>query len=112
MTGPRHSLTGSYITDSIWLGSFTSMYGPFSLRITTPRTRMVLPEMGGRVVNARLGEFRPSTFGDDNTQVLRVTVARLGVEEDLAGAGATFCPLDEHFHRDRLVDPVDGFHGG
>ena len=32
-----------HFTDWIWLGSFTSMYGPFSLRITTPRTRMVLP---------------------------------------------------------------------
>ena len=30
---PKHF---RYFTISIWLGSFTSMYGPFSLRITTP----------------------------------------------------------------------------
>jgi hypothetical protein len=26
----------TYFTNSIWLGSLTSMYGPFSFRITTP----------------------------------------------------------------------------
>ena len=32
-SAPKHL---RYFTISIWLGSFTSMYGPFSLRITTP----------------------------------------------------------------------------
>ena len=43
LSGPKSEGLGSYSTISIWLGSFTSMYGPFSLRITTPRTRIVLP---------------------------------------------------------------------
>src|SRR5947209_7507850 len=65
-------------------------------------------EVGGRVVNARLAEFRPSNLGDDHTQVFRITMVRLGVKEDLARAGATLRLLDEHFHRDRLVDPAVG----
>ena len=67
-------------------------------------------EVGGRVVYARLAEFRPSILGNDHAQVVRVTMIRLRIEEDLLGAGATFRPLNEHFHRDRLVDPLDGFH--
>ena len=58
-SAPKH--LRSYFTISIWLGSFTSMYGPFSLRITTPRTRMVLPlKWAVGIVNARLAEFCPS----------------------------------------------------
>src|SRR5262245_42122907 len=56
--------------------------------------------VGGRVVDSCLAEFRPSILGDDHTQVSRVTMVRLGVQEDLPGTGATLRPLDEHFHRD------------
>src|SRR5439155_5784604 len=69
-------------------------------------------EVGSRVVDSRLAEFRPSTLGDDHTQVFGVTMVRLGVQEALPGTGAALRPLDKHFHRDRLVHPVDGFNGG
>src|SRR4051812_16676915 len=39
--------------------------------------------VGGWVVDSCFGEFLPPIFGDDHPQVLRVTVVRLGVEEDL-----------------------------
>ena len=48
--------------------------------------------------------FRPSNLGDDHTQVFRVTMIRLGVQEDLPGTSTAFRLLDEHFHRDRLVE--------
>lgn len=67
--------------------------------------------VSGRVVNSRLAESRPAILGDDHTQVFRVTMSSLGVEEDLPRASATLRPLDEHFHRDRLVDPAYGFDG-
>src|SRR5262245_48393593 len=68
--------------------------------------------VGGRVVNARFAEFCPASLCDYHSQVFRVTVVRLGVQKHLAGAGAAFRPLHQHLHRDRLVDPVDGFDGG
>lgn len=36
----------------------------------------------------------------------------LGVEENLPRTSAALRPLDEHFHSDRLVDPIDGFDRG
>ncbi len=81
-------------------------------QITDLQGRKILTHNGGRVINACFDEFRSSAFSNDHTQVIRVTVIWLGVQEDLAGAGATLRPLNDHFHRDRLVDPVDGFHRG
>src|SRR5688572_8337374 len=75
-------------------------------------TDVLVFEVRSRVVDSCLAEFYPSTFSDDHAQILRVTVVCLGVKEDLPGTGATLRPLDEHFHRDRLVDAVDGFDGG
>ena len=66
----------------------------------------------GWIIQARLGEFRPTAFGNDDAQVFGVPVIWLGVEEDLAGAGAALGSLDEQFQRDRIVDPVNGFGGG
>ena len=88
------------------------MYGPFSLRITTLLTRMVLPLKWavGSSIPASVNFARP--LSDDNAQILRVTVAYLRVQEDLAGTSAALRSLDEHFHGYRLVDPVNGFLGG
>src|SRR5947209_59682 len=66
----------------------------------------------GRVVDPRRTELRPSVFGDDDAQVLRVTVVRLGVQEHLPGTRAAFRSPDDHFHDHGLVDPADGFGGG
>jgi hypothetical protein len=67
-------------------------------------------EMGGWVVNSRLAEFRTTTFGDNYAQVVGITIVRLGIKEDLSGTGAMFRSLNEHFHGNQLVDPVDRFH--
>src|SRR5262245_16080323 len=69
-------------------------------------------EVGSRGINACFAEPRPSALGDQHAQVLRVTVVSLGVKEDLSGTDATLRPLDEHFHGNRFVNPLDGFDEG
>src|SRR5262249_22526693 len=72
-----------------------------------------LASVKGRwIVNSCLAEFPPAVVSDDDPQVLRVMVIRLGVQKNLPRTRAALRPLDEHFDRDRLVDAVDSFHGG
>src|SRR5436190_838822 len=68
-------------------------------------------EIGRRIVDARARKFRPRALSDDDAEIIRVAMIRLGVEEYLPRAAATFRSLDGHFHDNGFVDPSNGFHG-
>jgi hypothetical protein len=49
-------------------------------------------------------------LGDRHSHVLWVVVVFLRIKEDLRAVRTVLRRPDEHFHRDLLVDPLDGFH--